>query len=174
MQFTGKSVGVVGLGRIGTAIAKRVEAFNCPVSYFSRSVKLNTNYKYYSNILDLAANCQILVIACALTEETRHIINRKVIDILGPKGIIINIGRGSHIDEPELVSALVEGRLGGVGLDVYENEPEVPEQLLKLENVVLVPHVGCNTWETRKVMADLVVGNLEAHFLNKPLLTPVV
>ncbi|PIA42680.1 hypothetical protein AQUCO_02000256v1 [Aquilegia coerulea] len=173
-KFTGKSVGIVGLGRIGTAIAKRAEAFNCPISYFSRSEKPYTGYKYYSNILDLAANCQILVVACSLTEETCHIVNRKVIDTLGPEGVIINVGRGAHIDEPELVLALVEGRLGGAGLDVYENEPDVPEQLFGLDNVVLVPHIGSDTWETSKAMADLVIGNLDAHFSNRPLLTPVL
>ncbi|KAL5697504.1 Glyoxylate/hydroxypyruvate/pyruvate reductase 2kgr [Ranunculus cassubicifolius] len=173
-KFTGKSVGIIGLGRIGTAIATRAEAFNCPISYFSRSEKPNTNYKYYPTVLDLAANVQILVVACPLTEETRHIVDRKVIDAIGPKGVIINIGRGPHIDEPELVSALVEGRLGGAGLDVFENEPQVPEELFELDNVVLLPHVGSGTWETRKAMADLVIANLEAHFLNKPLLTPVV
>jgi len=173
-KFTGKSVGIIGLGRIGTAIAKRAEAFNCPINYYTRSEKQNTSYKYYSSVLELAANCEILVVACPLTEETRHIVNREVIDALGPKGVIINIGRGPHIDEPELVSALVEGRLGGAGLDVYENEPQVPEQLFELDNVVLLPHVASGTFETRKEMADLVIGNLEAHFLNKPLLTPVV
>ncbi|KAL5707562.1 Glyoxylate/hydroxypyruvate/pyruvate reductase 2kgr [Ranunculus cassubicifolius] len=173
-RFTGKSVGIIGLGRIGTAIAKRAEAFSCRVSYFSRSEKPNTQYKYYPSVLDLAANCQILVVACSLTEETRHIVDRKVIDTLGPKGVIINIGRGAHIDEPELVSAQVEGRLGGAGLDVYEDEPNVPEQLFELDNVVLAPHVGSDTWETSKAMADLVIANLEAHFSNKPLLTPVL
>ncbi|KAF5187149.1 Glyoxylate/hydroxypyruvate reductase B [Thalictrum thalictroides] len=173
-KFTGKSVGIIGLGKIGTAIAKRAEAFNCPISYYSRSEKPNANYKYFSNVLDLAANCQILVVACSLNEETRHIVNREVIDALGPKGFIINIARGLHIDELELMSALVEGRLGGVGLDVYVNEPWIPEQLYGLDNVVLVPHVGSNTSETRMAMADLVIGNLEAHFLNKPLLTPVL
>ncbi|KAK9130920.1 hypothetical protein Sjap_011407 [Stephania japonica] len=173
-KFSGKSVGILGLGRIGIAIAKRAEAFSCPVSYYSRKEKPDTKYKYYPSVLELAANCDILVVACSLTEETRHIINREVIDTLGPKGVIINIGRGPHVDEPELVSALVEGRLGGAGLDVYEHEPHVPEELFKLENVVLLPHVGSGTWETRTAMADLVIGNLEAHFLNKPLLTPVV
>ncbi|KAG4129449.1 hypothetical protein ERO13_D09G081900v2 [Gossypium hirsutum] len=173
-KFSGKSVGIIGLGRIGSAIAKRAEAFNCFISYHSRSKKPNTNYKYYSNIVDLAADCQILFVACALTEETHHIINRKVIDALGPKGILINIGRGAHVDEPELVSALLEGRLGGAGLDVYENEPNVPEQLFSLENIVLVPHVGSDTEETSKSMADLVISNLEAHFKCKPLLTPVL
>lgn len=173
-QFSGKSVGIVGLGRIGTAIAKRVEAFGCPISYHSRSEKSHANYKYYTNIIDLASNCQILIVACSLTEETHQIVNRKVIDALGPSGILINIGRGAHIDEPELVSALLEGRLGGAGLDVYENEPEVPEQMLGLNNVVLLPHVGSDTEETSKAMADLVIENLVAHFSNKPLLTPVI
>lgn len=173
-KFTGKSVGIIGLGRIGMAIAKRAEAFSCPISYHSRTPKSDVDYKYYSNVLDLASNCQILVVACALTEETRHIVNREVLDAMGPEGVLINIGRGPHVDEPELVSALVEGRLGGAGLDVFEHEPHVPEELFKLENVVLLPHVASGTVETRKVMADLVIGNLEAHFLNRPLLTPVV
>ncbi|KAI9160049.1 hypothetical protein LWI28_004577 [Acer negundo] len=173
-KFTGKSVGIIGLGRIGMAIAKRAEAFSCPISYCTRTKKPNLNYKYCPSVVELASNCQILVVACSLTEETRHIINREVIDALGPKGILVNIGRGTHVDERELVSALIEGRLGGAGLDVFEHEPEVPEEFLCLENVVLAPHVGSGTMETRKSMGDLVLGNLEAHFLNKPLLTPVV
>lgn len=173
-KFTGKTVGIIGLGRIGQAIATRAEAFNCPISYHSRSQKADVKHKYYPTVVELAANCDILVVACPLTEETCHIINREVIDALGPKGVLINIGRGPHVDESELVSALVEGRLGGAGLDVYQNEPEVPEELFGLENVVLLPHVGSATVETRTAMADLVIGNLEAHFLKKPLLTPVI
>lgn len=173
-QFSGKTVGIIGLGRIGMAIAKRAEAFNCPISYYTRTEKPNLKYKYYPSVVELASNCNILVVACPLTEETRHIINREVIDALGPKGVLINIGRGPHVDEKELVSALVEGRLGGAGIDVFENEPHVPEELFGLENVVLTPHIGSGTVETRTVMADLVLGNLEAHFLNKPLFTPVV
>ncbi|CAN1262998.1 Hydroxyphenylpyruvate reductase [Linum perenne] len=173
-QFSGKSVGIVGMGRIGSAIAKRAEAFGCSISYHSRSQKPFKDYKYYDNIMDLARNCSILVVACSLTEETHHIINREVINALGPEGILINVGRGAHVDEPELVSALLEGRLAGAGLDVYENEPEVPEALISLENVVLVPHVGSDTVETCKAMADLVIANLEAHFSSRPLLTPVL
>nr|AJW87633.1 hydroxyphenylpyruvate reductase [Prunella vulgaris] len=173
-KFSGKRVGIIGLGRIGLAVAERAEAFDCPISYYSRSKKGNTNYTYYGSVVELASNSDILVVACALTPETTHIVNRQVIDALGPKGILINIGRGPHIDEAEMVSALVEGRLGGAGLDVFEKEPEVPEQLFGLENVVLLPHVGSGTEETRKAMADLVLGNLEAHFSSKPLLTPVV
>ncbi|KAL6144685.1 hypothetical protein ACLB2K_055376 [Fragaria x ananassa] len=136
--------------------------------------KPELKYKYYPTVVELASKCDVLVVACALTEETHHVINREVIDALGPKGVLINIGRGHHVDEPELVSALLEGRLGGAGLDVYQNEPEVPEQLFGLENVVLLPHAGSGTTETRCAMADLDIANLEAHFLNKPLLTPVV
>lgn len=174
MQFSGKRVGIIGLGRIGLAIAKRAEAFDCPISYYARSEKTNTNYKYYPTVVELATNCEILVVACALTPETRYIVNREVIDALGAKGILINIGRGPHVDEKEMVSSLLDGRLGGAGLDVFENEPEVPDNLFGLENVVLLPHVASGTEETRESMADIVIGNLEAHFQNKPLLTPVV
>ena len=106
--------------------------------------------------------------------DRRHIVNREVMDTLGPKGVLINIGRGPHVDEPELVKALAEGRLGGAGLDVFENEPHVPEELFKLDNVVLLPHVASGTVETRTDMANLVLGNLEAHFSGKPLLTQVI
>ncbi|KAI3777817.1 hypothetical protein L1987_47620 [Smallanthus sonchifolius] len=173
-KVSGKSVGIIGLGRIGSEIAKRLEAFDSPISYYSRSEKPNSGYKYYPNVIELASNCEILVIACSLTKETRHIINREVIDALGPNKFVINIGRGAHIDEPELVSALVEGRLSGAGLDVLEHEPNVPVQLIDLDNVVLSPHVGTCTVETRMAMADLVVANLVAHFSNEPLLTPVL
>lgn len=174
MQFSGKTIGIIGLGRIGMSVAKRAEAFGCPISYYSRSEKPNTGYKYYSNLIDLAANCHVLIVACPLTNETRHIVNRDVLDALGPKGVLVNIGRGPHVDEPELVAALREGRLGGAALDVYEHEPRVPEELFGMDNVVLVPHIGSATNETRDAMADLVLGNLEAHVMNKPLLTPVV
>ncbi|XP_071716911.1 glyoxylate/hydroxypyruvate/pyruvate reductase 2KGR-like [Rutidosis leptorrhynchoides] len=163
-----------GLGRIGAAIAKRAEAFNCPISYYSRLRKPESKYNYFSGVVELASNCDILVVSCALTEETHHIVNRDVINALGPNGFLINIGRGSHVDEPELVSALIEGRLAGAGLDVFENEPNVSEELFSLDNVVLLPHVVTGTVQTRNAMADIVIGNLEAHFLNKPFLTPVI
>ncbi|CAK9310492.1 unnamed protein product [Citrullus colocynthis] len=174
-KFSGKSVGIIGLGRIGSAIAKRAEAFGCPISYFSRTEKQHHKgyYKYFPTVLDLAANSQIMFVTCALTEETKHIVNRQVIDALGPNGILINVARGAHVDEPELVSALLEGRLGGAGLDVFGNEPHVPQQLLHLQNTILLPHVGSDTIDTNIAMADLVIANLEAHFRNDPLITPV-
>ncbi|KAL8235326.1 hypothetical protein R6Q59_021426 [Mikania micrantha] len=173
-KFSGKKVGILGLGRIGAAIAKRAESFNCSISYHCRSEKPELKYKYFPSVIELASNCEILVVACALTQETRHIVNREVINALGPEGVLVNIGRGPHIDEPELVAALVEGRLAGAGLDVFEDEPWVPEELFGLDNVVMLPHVGSSTVETEHAMADLVVANLEAHFFKKPLLTPVV
>uniref|UniRef100_A0A7N0SWP8 Hydroxyphenylpyruvate reductase n=1 Tax=Kalanchoe fedtschenkoi TaxID=63787 RepID=A0A7N0SWP8_KALFE len=173
-KFSGKSVGVIGLGRIGSAIAKRAKAFGCPISYHSRSEKPETGYNYYRSVTELARDSDILFVACSLTEETHHIINREVVDALGPKGVVINIGRGAHVDEPELISALLDGRLGGAGLDVFENEPEVPVEFFKLGNVVLLSHVGSDTVETCQAMADLVFANLEAHFSNKPLPTPVL
>lgn len=172
-KFSGKRVGILGMGRIGSAIAKRVDGFGCPISYCDEK-PTTTKYKNYSNVMELALNCDILVVACALTQETHHIINNEVINALGPNGVLINIARGPLVDESVLVSALVEGRLGGAGLDVFEKEPEVPEQLLGLDNVVLQPHVASGTCETRAEMRNLVVKNLEAHFLKKPLLTPVV
>ncbi|KAL0919965.1 hypothetical protein M5K25_009058 [Dendrobium thyrsiflorum] len=173
-KFSGKIVGIIGLGRIGSAVAKRAEAFGCFICYHSRTQKPNINYKYYPDITSLAMDCDVLVVACPLNTETRHIVDRKVIDSLGSNGVLINIGRGSHVDEAELISALLEGRLGGAGLDVFEYEPHVPGILFSLDNVVLTPHVGSATVETRQAMADLVLGNLEAHVMNKPLLTPVL
>ena len=173
MQLSGKRVGIVGLGRIGSAIAKRAEAFGCSIAYYSRSKRPDVSFMYHSNVLDLAASSDVLVLACSLTKDTQHIINKSVLDALGTKGTLVNIGQGVLVDEKELVKALMEGRIHGAGLDVFENEPHVPEELYSLENVVLVPHIGNATWETRKAMADLVVANLVSHFLEQPLLTPV-
>ncbi|KAL2652565.1 hypothetical protein R1flu_020693 [Riccia fluitans] len=173
-KVSGKRVGVVGLGRIGAAIAKRCEGFGCKISYYARSKKSDyPHYSYYNNVVELAKNSDILIAACALTKETTKIINREVLDALGPKGYVVNIARGPVMDEAELVKALVEKRLAGAGLDVFVNEPEVPKELLDMDNVVLQPHVGSATVETRTEMATLVVRNLIAHFSGQPLLTPV-
>ncbi|KAF8723354.1 hypothetical protein HU200_021878 [Digitaria exilis] len=173
-RFSDKRVGIIGLGRIGLAVAKRVEAFGCLVSYYQRrKLQGYPNYTYSPAAAELAANSDIRVVACSLNEQSRRIVSREVIEALGPSGVLVNVGRGAHVDEPELVAALAEGRLGAAGLDVFEDEPDVPEVLMALGNVVLAPHMGSGTRETRRAMAELVLGNLEAHVLRKPLLTPV-
>jgi lactate dehydrogenase-like 2-hydroxyacid dehydrogenase len=121
----------------------------------------------------MAADSDVLIISCPLTEETRGMINRDVLDALGPSGFLVNVARGPIVNEEELVKALVEGQIAGAGLDVFVNEPHVPMDLMALDNVVLTPHIGSSTWETERSMAALVVANLEAHFAGRPLLTPV-
>ncbi|CAJ1949918.1 unnamed protein product [Sphenostylis stenocarpa] len=172
-KLSGKRVGIVGLGSIGMEVAKRLEPFGCIISYNSKHRKGRVSYPFCSTVLELAATCDVLVVCCALNEETKHIINREVILALGKGGFIVNVGRGELIDEKELVKCLMEGELGGAGFDVFENEPRIPQELFKMDNVVLSPHVGPLTESYMNICA-LMVGNLEAFFLNKPLLTPLI
>ncbi|XP_022772963.1 glyoxylate/hydroxypyruvate reductase HPR3-like [Durio zibethinus] len=145
LKLGGKRVGILGLGRIGSEVAKRLVAFGCNIAYCSRKEKPFVPYPYYSTVVDLATNSDALILCCSLTKETRHIINRSVMEALGKEGVIINIGRGALIDEKELVKFLVQGRIGGAGLDVHENEPHVPQELFAMENVVLTPHAAVYT-----------------------------
>ncbi|CAD6264376.1 unnamed protein product [Miscanthus lutarioriparius] len=170
----GKRVGIIGLGNIGMLIAKRLQAFGCAISYNSRKPKESVSYKYFATVHDLASESDVLVVACALSKETRHVVNRDVLDALGKDGVVINIGRGPIIDEAELVAALREGRVAGAGLDVFEKEPKVPAELFSMDNVVLTPHVAVFTTESRSDLRDVAIGNLEAFFAGKPLLTPVL
>ena len=171
-QLGGKRVGIVGLGSIGSEVAKRLEAFGCCVSYNSRNKKPSVTYPFYPDVCELAANSDVLIICCALTDQTHHLINKQVLLALGKRGVIINVGRGAIIDEKEMVGCLLRGEIGGAGLDVFENEPDVPEQLFALDNVVLSPHSAVFTPESFKDVCELAVANLEAFFSNKPLLTP--
>lgn len=164
-------MGILGLGRIGQAIATRAESFNCKIAYYSRSSKPGVSYEYHSTPVALAAAVDYLVVACALTPETAGIVSKEVLEALGPQGALINIGRGGHVDEPSMVQALKDGKLGAAGLDVFADEPNVPEELLTMDNVVLLPHIGSNSIETRTEMADLVVDNVIAFIEGKPLLT---
>lgn len=173
-KVSGKRVGIVGLGQIGLAIARRAEAFGCSISYQGRSLKPNVPYVYYSDLLDLATNSDILFVSCALTNETTHLISRKVLNALGPDGTLVNIARGPIVDEADLIAALKEGHLGAAGLDVFENEPNVPMELCGMDNVVLTPHIGNATIESRRALEDLLVANLDAYFSGKSLLTPVI
>ncbi|RRT37576.1 hypothetical protein B296_00025030 [Ensete ventricosum] len=172
-KLGGKRVGIVGLGSIGSEVAKRLQAFGCPISYFSRSRKPQFPYTYFPSVADLAAQSDVLVVACALTHETHHIINKDVMAALGKEGIIINVGRGGLVDEAELVKRLMRGEIGGAGLDVFEHEPAVPEELFGVDNLVLSPHVAMQAFESSSDLSRLTAANLEAFFSDRPLLTPV-
>jgi len=167
-SVTAKRAGILGLGRIGKAIAQRLSACGMKIGYHGRKPQ-DVPYTYYPTLLDLAKNSDFLIVASPGGAATKNMVNAEIIAALGPKGSVINIARGSIIDEPALVAALKAGMLGGAGLDVFANEPHVPADLLALDNVVLFPHVGSATKETRKGMGDLVLANLAAHFAGKPL-----
>ena len=168
----GKTLGIVGLGRIGREIAKRAQSFGLKIAYQGPNRKSDVSWPYFADPVALAKEVDFIVASCPGGEATRGIISRAVIDALGPKGVFVNISRGSVADEAALVEALKEGRLGGAGLDVFVNEPRVPEALLGLDNVVLQPHVGSATHPTRLAMGQLVVDNLAAYFAGQPLKTP--
>ncbi|HEY2189138.1 MAG TPA: 2-hydroxyacid dehydrogenase [Caldimonas sp.] len=172
-KVSGTRMGIVGLGRIGMAIARRAEAFGMSIAYTSRNVRTDVPYPHFPSAEALAREVEFLVVITPGGAGTRRLIDSKVLAALGKKGYLVNVARGSVVDEAALVQALRDGAIAGAGLDVFENEPNVPAELLALDNVVLTPHVGSATWQTRQAMADLAFGNLQAHFAGKPLLTPV-
>lgn len=169
----GKTAGILGLGRIGKAIADRLQAHGMNIAYYGRKPQ-SVSYAYHDTPTSLAAASDFLVVACPGGNETKHLVNAEVLAALGEKGTLINIARGSVVDEPALIEALECESIRGAGLDVFEDEPRVPEALLKSDRVVLLPHIGSATFETRKEMARLSVENVVAHFGGKPLLTPVI
>jgi hydroxypyruvate reductase len=173
-SLAGKRLGILGLGRIGRAVAKRAEAFEMRLCYHGPHQKPDIAYEYFPDLVEMARAVDCLIVTCLGGPTTKGLVSREVIEALGPHGCLINVARGSVIDEPELVEALVQGKLGGAGLDVFASEPDVPEALLGLDNVVLQPHQASATWETRDAMGQLVLDNLKAHFAGKPLVTPVV
>jgi lactate dehydrogenase-like 2-hydroxyacid dehydrogenase len=170
-KVTGTRLGVVGFGRIGQAIAKRAAAFDMTIAYTGRRAKTNAPFRYYPTASELAANSDYLVVAVPGGNETKNMINAQVLKALGPKGIVINIARGSVIDQTALIQALKDKSIAGAGLDVFWDEPNIDPQFFKLQNVVLTPHNGSNTHETRRAMADLALANLKAFFDDRPLLT---
>ncbi|TZG26126.1 2-hydroxyacid dehydrogenase [Sphingomonas montanisoli] len=172
-RLTGQRIGILGLGRIGQAIAKRAAPFAGEIAYHSRHPVADVSWRYAESAMVLAASVDILIVATPGGPATDKLVDATVIDALGPNGSLINIARGSVVDEDALVAALVEGRLGGAGLDVFAHEPHVPAALLPLPNVVLLPHQGSATVETRDAMAQLVLDNLAAFFAGQPLLTPL-
>ncbi|WP_050469358.1 2-hydroxyacid dehydrogenase [Herbaspirillum chlorophenolicum] len=171
-KVSGARLGIVGLGRIGEAIARRAAGFDMDISYHNRSRK-DVPYTYYGDIKSLAAAVDFLVMITPGGAGTRALVNAEVLEALGPKGFLINVARGSVVDEAALTQALKEGKIAGAGLDVFENEPNIPAELAALENVVLTPHMASGTLVTRTAMADLAFNNLQTHFAGKPVLTPV-
>jgi len=168
----GKTLGVLGLGRIGEAIAKRAEAFGMKIRYHNRSRK-KVAWPYDADAVALAKNSDVLMVATPGGAETSKLVGAKVLDALGPKGFLVNISRGSVVDEPVLLRYLREGRIAGAGLDVFEGEPKISPEWFGVENAVLFPHVGSATLETRTAMGDLQVENLRLHFAGKPVKTQV-
>jgi lactate dehydrogenase-like 2-hydroxyacid dehydrogenase len=172
-SVTGRTLGILGLGRIGEAIARRAIACDMKIRYHNRTKK-DVSYPYDPDPVTLAKNSDVLLVVTPATAETNRIINAKVLDALGPQGYLVNIARGSVVDEPVLLRYLQEKKIAGAGLDVFADEPRVPPEFFTLDNAVLFPHVGSATVETRKAMGDLQIENLRLHFAGKPVRTRVV
>jgi len=173
-ELTGARAGILGLGRIGKEIARRLEVFKMEIAYHGRQEQPGQPYRYFADLTDMARHVDWLVIIAPGTPETAGIVSRDVLEGLGPDGHLVNIARGSLVDEPAMVDLLQSGKLGGAALDVFADEPQVPNELMSLDNVVLSPHQGSATTRTRTAMGDLVVRNLAAHFAGEPLISPVV
>lgn len=170
----GRKLGILGLGRIGKAIAQRAEAFGLDIHYHGRSRQPDVAYRYHETLLGMAEACDTLMVVAPGGAATRGIVNAEVLKALGPEGIVVNIGRGTVIDEPALVTALQDGTILSAGLDVFEDEPRVPQALIDMEHVVLLPHVGSASQHTRNAMGQLVVDNLLSWFRDGKPVTPVV
>jgi hydroxypyruvate reductase len=172
-RVSGKKLGIAGLGRIGQAIAKRAQGFDMDIRYHSRKPVPGVAFRHEPSLAALARWCDFLVVIVSGGPATRHLVSAEVIDALGPQGYLVNVSRGSVVDEAALVDALVNRRIAGAGLDVFADEPRVPQALLALDNVVLLPHLASGTRETRQAMADLVLANLHSFFAHGRLVTPV-
>ena len=172
-KFSGSKLGIVGMGRIGKAIAKRAEAFDCVISYHSRNKK-DVKYKFYDNVNELAKDVDTLCIITPGGKETEKLINQKVLKDLGTNGVLINVARGSVVDQDELIYCLKNNIILAAGLDVYVNEPNIPKELIDLKNTVLLPHIASGTVETRNAMGQLVYDNIKNYFDDKPLISQVL
>lgn len=172
-SLAGKTLGIAGLGRIGEAIAKRALPFKLEIAYHNRSDK-GLPYTYYGDLRELAENSDILLCMLPGGEATKNLMNDEIFSAIGPQGYFINVGRGSSVDEDALLRALQNKTIAGAGLDVYKNEPNIPQGYAELDNVILLPHIGSATVETRRAMGKLVYDNLKAFFEGRTLLTEVV
>lgn len=173
-DVSGLQVGILGLGRIGSAIATRLLGFDCAIAYHNRHRIDGSPFRYAESPRELAESVDVLVVATTGDAHTRHLVDRAVLEALGPDGYLINIARGSVVDEEALEELLVGGALGGAGLDVFVDEPRVPAALLALDNVVLFPHIGSATARTRRAMALLAIRNLDSYLATGELVTPVL
>jgi lactate dehydrogenase-like 2-hydroxyacid dehydrogenase len=169
----GRRIGIVGLGRIGKAIAKRLEGFGVEIAYHGRNRQADVGYAYFASLVEMAKACDVLLSVAPGGAATHRIINAEVLEALGPEGIVVNVGRGTVVDEPALVEALRAKTILSAGLDVFEDEPRVPQALIDMPHVVLLPHVGSASHHTRRLMGQLVVDNLVSWFSGKGPLTPV-
>lgn len=168
-----RTMGIVGLGRIGKAIARRGEAFGLKIAYYGRKQQADVSYPYYSDLVAMARDVSILMVILPGGAATKHLVNRAVLEALGPDGILINVARGTVVDETALIDILQKKAILGAGLDVFEHEPKVPQALIDCDNAVLLPHVGSASVHTRDLMGNLVVDNVLAIAAGKPPLTPV-
>jgi lactate dehydrogenase-like 2-hydroxyacid dehydrogenase len=172
-SLRGKTCGIFGMGNIGRGVAIRGEAFGMKIAYFNPRPKPDLSYKYYDDAEALARDADFLVLTLPGGEATHHLVDARILAALGPSGFLVNIARGTVVDQAALVRALRSGGIAGAAIDVFEDEPNVPTELIALENVVLTPHVGSGTHETRNAMSELTFANLHAHFTGKPVLTPI-
>jgi lactate dehydrogenase-like 2-hydroxyacid dehydrogenase len=172
-EVHGRRCGIVGFGRIGQELARRAAAFDMQVSYHGPRAKPDVPFPYVADLLALARRSDCLVIACALTPETRGMVNAAVLDALGPDGFLVNVARGAIVDEQALIAALAERRIAGAALDVFVDEPQVPAPLLAMEQVLLAPHIGTSTRENRDERMRKLLANLEAHFAGRGAPYPV-
>jgi len=172
-RVMGKRAGIFGMGSIGRVLATRLEGFGMDISYCNRSAKADCTYRFVPSLVEMAKSVDYLFITAAATTGTIGAVNSDVLDALGESGYLINVSRGTLVDESTLVAYLEDGKIAGAGLDVFASEPTIPEALFALENVVLQPHNASGTWETREAMGKLVLDNLSAHFSGQSLLTPV-
>jgi len=172
-RASGLRYGIAGLGNIGSAVARRLQGFGGTIAYTSRRPRADAAYRFVPSLLDLAAQSDALILCVPGGDDTRHMADAAVLDALGPGGWLVNVARGSVVDQPALLAALREGRLGGAALDVFDDEPAIDPDLLWNDSLVLSPHVASATRECRKAMADLVLANLARHFAGLPLVSPV-
>ena len=171
--FNHKKIGIVGMGNIGQAIAQRAAGFDLDIHYHSRTPKPDLPYHYHNDVLSMAREADYLVLACPGGRETHHLVSRPVLEALGPGGTLVNIARGSVVDQATMIKMLSSGQLGAAGLDVFDGEPIIPEALMQLDNVVITPHIGGVTLNAIGDAVDMVMANLDAYFEGRPLLTQV-